>query len=149
MPLRRNPSVLRRRFRSGGALLEAAQVLPILFALGCGMVENGYIYYVKHALQGADRDGARVGIVPSGTNAKIQTTVSNAMQAAGLSSIGYQVDIRNGSTDAALNVSTATTQTPVKVVVHCTWSSIGTGLRPMGLIPDATQCSGAAVMMKE
>jgi Flp pilus assembly protein TadG len=149
MPLRRNPSRLRRPFRSGGALLEAALVLPILFALGFGMVEYGYFFFVKHALQGAARDGARVGIVPSGTNAKIQTTVSNVMQASGLSTIGYQVDIKNGSTDAALDVSTATTQTPVKVVVRCTWSSIGTGLRPMGLIPGATQCKGAAVMMKE
>lgn len=139
----------RGAFRRGGAILEAALVLPILLALSFGMVEYGYYFFVKHTLQGAARDGARIAIVPSGTNAKVSTAVSTAMQAAGLESIGYTVDIQNGSSDAPLNVSSAAPQTPVKVVVRCSWSAISSGLRPMGLIPGTNEVKGAAVMLKE
>ena len=50
----------RGAFRRGGAILEAALVLPILLALSFGMVEYGYYFFVKHTLQGAARDGARI-----------------------------------------------------------------------------------------
>jgi Flp pilus assembly protein TadG len=139
----------RSRFRRGGALLEAALVLPIVVGLTFGMVEAGYFFFVKHTLQSAARDGARMGIVPSSTNTKVTTTVASAMKAAGLDTITYKVDILNGSTDASLNVSTATAQTPVKVVVSCTWSAVGSGLRPMGVISASKQVKGAAVMLKE
>ena len=149
-PRRRTPSLMRsRRFRSGGAILEAALVLPILLGLAFGMVEYGYYFFVKHTLQGAARDGARVGIVPSATNAKVNTAVDTVMQAAGLSNVGYQVDIKHASSDAPLNVATTPSETPVKVVVRCNWSAINSGLRPMGFIDDGKQVIGSAVMMKE
>lgn len=137
------------RRRRGGAILEAALVLPILFTISFGMVEFGYFFFVKHTLQAAAREGARMGIVPSGTNAQVTSTVATAMEAAGLDDIAYQVDIQHGASDASLNVATAAPQTPVKVVVHCTWSAIHSGLRPIGFIDEAKQVRGSAVMMKE
>jgi Flp pilus assembly protein TadG len=149
--VRRNASSRHPRrgaFRRGGAILEAALVLPILLALSFGMIEYGYFFFLKHTLQGAARDGARIAIVPNGTNAKITSTVAASMQAAGLENTGYQVDIQN-STGGAINVATVTAQTPIKVVVHCDWSAVSSGLRPMGLIDGTKQVSGTAVMIKE
>jgi len=135
--------------RRGGAILEAALVLPIILGLCFGMVEFGYYFFVKHTLQAAARDGARMGIVPSGTNAKVTTTVATAMKAAGFDDGTYQVDIMHAETDANLNVGTAAAQTPVKVVVKCDWSSISAGLRPLGLIDETKQVKGTTVMLKE
>ena len=56
-----------RRARRGNAVLETALVLPILLALSFGLVEFGYFFYVKHNMQGAAREGARVAITPSAT----------------------------------------------------------------------------------
>jgi Flp pilus assembly protein TadG len=139
----------RGRRRRGGAILEAALVLPILLGLCFGMVEFGYYFFVKHTLQGAARDGARMGIVPTGTNAKVNATVATAMKAAGFEDGAYQIDIKHAETGANLNVSTAAAQTPVKVVVKCTWSSISGGLRPLGLIDETKEVTGITVMLKE
>jgi Flp pilus assembly protein TadG len=152
MLLRRKTSSNDRRVlrgRRGGAILEAALVLPILLALSFGMVEFGYFLFVKHTLQAAAREGARIGIVPSGTNAKINSTVAAAMEAAGLESTEYQVEIKHATSGASVNVASATSQTPVKVVVKCNWSAISGGLRPLGLIDAAKVVNGAAVMLKE
>ncbi|MDQ3441793.1 MAG: pilus assembly protein [Planctomycetota bacterium] len=123
--------------------------MPILLGLCFGMVEFGYFFFVKHTLQAAARDGARMGIVPNGTNAKITATVATAMKAAGFEKMTYEIEIQNGTNDANLDVSTAPAQTPVKVVVKCNWSAIGTGLRPLGLIVETTQVKGTTVMLKE
>ncbi|MGB7157933.1 MAG: TadE/TadG family type IV pilus assembly protein [Tepidisphaeraceae bacterium] len=140
----------RRRLRRGGAVLEAALVLPIILTLSFGMIEFGYFFFVKHTLQSAARDGARVGIVSSATNAKVNTAVGDAMTAAGLQASGYQVEIKHAQTNANLNVATATAQTPVKVVVKCTWSSVAGGLSTVSpWISDGAQVSGATVMVKE
>jgi Flp pilus assembly protein TadG len=153
MSFRRNIPALhdrnRRPRRRGGALLEAALVMPILLGLCFGMVEFGYFFFVKHTLQAAARDGARMGIVATGTNAKVTATVATAMRAAGLTDTGYEVQIKDGTTDANLDVSTAMPQTPIKVVVKCNWSAIGTGLRPLGLIVETTEVKGTTVMLKE
>ena len=140
---------LKPRRRRGGAILEAALVMPILLGLCFGMVEFGYYFFVKHTFQGAARDGARMGIVPNATNAKVTTTVATAMTAAGFDAGAYQVEIKHGETDASLNVATAAAQTPVKVIVKCNWSAIGSGLRPLGLIAETKEVTGVTVMLKE
>src|SRR5215204_1026175 len=58
----RNRNRRPRLRRSGNALLDLAFVLPILLMLTFGAVEYGYALYVKHALQGAAREGARTAI---------------------------------------------------------------------------------------
>ncbi len=141
--------VIKRPRRMGSAILEAALVLPVMLSLSFGMIEFGYFFFVKHALQAAARDGARIGVVPSGSNSTVSSTVASALTAAGLQNTGYQVDIQNASTGASLNVNTAATLTPVKVVVRFNWSGIGAGLRPLGMISGSQQVSGSAVMIKE
>lgn len=153
MPIRQLTQVKQRprRFprRRGGALLEAALVLPIMLAFSFGAVEFGYFIFLKQAVQGAAREGARTAILPSGTTAKVNTAVSTAMSAAGLDDTGYTIQIFNGTSATTVDPSTAAPQTPIRVVVSCPWSSIHAGMRPMGLIGEDKQMTGVTVMTKE
>jgi len=135
--------------RRGGALLEAALVLPIMLAFSFGAVEFGYFIFLKQAVQGAAREGARTAILSSATTAKVNTAVGTAMTAAGLNGTGYTVRILNGTSEASVNPATATAETPIRVVVSCPWSSIAPGMRPMGFIGDDKQITGMTVMTKE
>ncbi len=135
--------------RRGGALLEATLVLPIMLAFGFGAFEFGYFIFLKQAVQGAAREGARTAILPSATTAKVNGAVGTAMTAAGLDGTGYTIRILYGTSEATVNPETATPQTPVRVVVSCPWSSISPGMRPMGLIGEDKQITGMTVMTKE
>ncbi len=132
----------RRRFR-GSAVLDAALVFPILLSLTFGTIEYGYYFYVKHSLQGAAREGARAAITPTAVNTDVDTAISNAMAAAGLSSSGYSVT-KNPS-----NVSGQAAGTSITITVTCTWGTVGSGFRPLGLIGTAKQVKGVTVMRKE
>ena len=147
--VRRSWDARGRRRRRGGALLEAALVLPILLALSFGTVEYGYFFFVKQSFQGASRDGSRAAIVPGATNADVTNAVAVSLNAAGLGSSGYTVSIKHAQTDAAINVAAATAGTPIKVTVTCPWTTIGSGARPMHLIDAGVQVRGVAVMRKE
>ena len=150
MPIRRKTGQnLRMPRRRGGALLEAALVLPILLAFGFGAFEFGYFIFLKQAVQGAAREGARAAILPTATAAKVNGAVGTAMASAGLADTGYTVQIVSGASDAPVNPATAVAQTPIRVVVSCPWASITPGLRPMGLIGDDKQITGMTVMTKE
>src|SRR5688500_7703382 len=80
--------IVRRRRRSsrlpaGNALLDLAFILPILLGLTFGAVEYGYAVYVKHALQGAAREGARRAIIAGATATQVQAAVDDSLQQAG------------------------------------------------------------------
>jgi len=132
----------RRRWR-GSAVLDAALVFPILLSLTFGTVEYGYYFYVKHTLQGAAREGARAAIPSTATNALVTAAVSNAMTAAGLQNSGYSV------TPSPSDVSTVAAGQPITVTVACTWGTVGSGFRPLGLIGSTKQVKGITVMRKE
>src|SRR4051812_10383319 len=137
----------RRRFR-GSAVLDAALVFPILLSLTFGTVEYGYYFYVKHSLQGAAREGARAAITPTAANSDVTTAVATSMAAAGLSSSGYTTSITN-SAGGNISVSGLAAGTSINVTVQCTWGTVGSGFRPMGLIGTAKIVKGVTVMRKE
>ncbi len=139
----------RAAHRRGGALLEAALVLPILLALAFGTVEYGQFFFAKQSFQGAARDGARAAIVAGATNADVTNAVAVSLNAAGFGSSGYTVNVQHAQTDVALNVAAATAGTPVKVTVTCPWSTVGSGARPLNLIDTGVQVRGVVVMRKE
>lgn len=130
------------RYR-GNAVLDAALVLPILLAVAAGTAEFGYYFYVKHTLQGASRDGARVAIVPSATQAQVTTAVSNAMSAAGFPSNKYTL------TTNPSNIATAASGASITVTVQSTWSNIGVSMTAVPLISPSKQVVGVTVMRKE
>ena len=124
-------------------MLEAALVFPILLALAFGTVEFGYYFYIRHALQGAAREGARAAIPRTATAATVNTAVAGAMSAAGLSNSGYQTSI-NPPTPDTVNAGDSVT-----VTVTCTWGTVGSGFRPLGLIGTNKPVRGVTVMRKE
>ncbi len=53
--------------RRGGALLEAALVLPVMLAFSFGAVEFGYFIFLKQAVQGACPRGCTHGDSAAGS----------------------------------------------------------------------------------
>jgi Flp pilus assembly protein TadG len=144
--------ILRRRRNSsrlpaGNALLDLAFVLPILLGLTFGAVEYGYAVYVKHALQGAAREGARRAIVAGATAAQVQEVVDESMQQAGFPQAKYT----RPATITPANWASSTAGTSVRVEVKATWSSIGVSVLPtiLGGIEPSKELKANTAMRKE
>ena len=143
-------SIVRRhrsRRRSGNALLDMAFVLPILLALTFGAVEYGYAIYVKHALQGAAREGARVAMLAGATQAQVQAAIDNSMQTAGFPQSKYT----RPATITPANWVTSTAGTSIRVEVKATWGTVGVHVLPqvMGGINPTKELQSATTMRKE
>jgi Flp pilus assembly protein TadG len=143
-------SIIRRhrsRRRSGNALLDMAFVLPILLALTFGAVEYGYAIYVKHALAGAAREGARVAMLAGATQAQVQTAVDTSMQTAGFPQAKYT----RPATITPAGWATSSAGTTVRVEVKATWGTVGVHVLPqvMGGINPAKELKSATTMRKE
>jgi len=55
--------MLRRKYRSRGvAALEFGLILPLLMALLLGIIDYGYVFFVRLNMTNAAREGARVGV---------------------------------------------------------------------------------------
>src|SRR5207247_2540877 len=105
---------------------DMALIMPVLLSLTFGTVEYGHYFYVKHCLQGAAREGARVAITSAAANSDVTSAVSTAMTACGLQNSSYTVTL------SPSNIAGLAEGTSVTVTVQCTWGTVG--LRPMGLI---------------
>ncbi len=133
--LRRNT-----RNRFGGTLVETAIVMPVLVAIGFGMIEVGYYFYVKNSVQGAAREGARASIVSTAVNSDVTTAVTNAMASAGINA-GYT------TTTSPASISGLTTGTSVTVTVSIPWSSVS--IIPMGYISSSKTITASATMRRD
>ena len=146
--MKSKPPVRRASFRRrGSAVLDAALVFPILISLTFGCIEFGDFFYVKHTLQGAAREGARAGVMPSAANSDVTTAVTQSMTAAGFTSSQYTTLIRDVGDTTNINVASQVTGTPILVKVQCNWSTVG--LRPLGLIGSGKIVIGMTTMRKE
>ena len=149
------PSRRRRGGRySGNAVLDLAFVLPILLMLTFGAIEYGYAMFVKHALQGAAREGARAAIVSGATAATIQSAVDQAMLTSGFQQTKY---VRPSTIEVYKNGAYSTAWTGavagdgIRVTVQAQWGTIGIDVLPtwMGGIDTAKTLSAATMMRKE
>jgi Flp pilus assembly protein TadG len=131
-----------RRLRRGTSIVEMSLTLMVLLYLTFGMLEFGYAFYLKNALQGAAREGARAAIVAGATNAKVTTAVSSYLTPAGLANCGYTI------TTTPTDITTSTTGNGITVTISVTWGTAGNGFRPLQLIP-ATKVISAAVTMRD
>jgi Flp pilus assembly protein TadG len=137
-----------RRRRGGNSVIEAVLVFPLLLALMFGTTEYGYYFYVKHTLEGAAREGARVGIMPSGDDTQIRQNIINYLSNAGLQSGTGSLDARFTLTISPSS-STVASGSPLNVTIATTWSSVGAGYRPLHLIPANQSVAGHTTMRKE
>jgi len=149
--------------RTGGATLELALTLSILFSICYGLIEFGYYFYVKNTMEGAAREGCRAGIVTGATTSACNVAVENQLQAANLVPNGttasgsgpYTVgnftveydDSTSGSNN--VNVANVSVGDTLTVTVKATWGTVGSGFRPAQLIGSSKQLLAASAMRKE
>jgi Flp pilus assembly protein TadG len=148
--------------RRGGAVLELALTLSILFSICYGLIECGYYFYVKNTMEGAAREGCRAGIVTGGTTAACNSAVENQLQAAGLvpngttaSGSGATYTIGNYTVyyedngAAATSVASIPTGDTLTVQITATWGTVGAGFRPAAIIGSSKTITTASAMRVE
>jgi Flp pilus assembly protein TadG len=157
-----NRGMTARRRRRGGAVLELALTLSILFSICYGLIECGYYFYVKNTMEGAAREGCRAGIVNGGTSAACNTAIENQLQVAGLvpngttangSGSSYTIgnftvtyEDNGTATSSVANIATGDTLT---VQITATWGTVGAGFRPAAIIGASKQIVTASAMRVE
>jgi Flp pilus assembly protein TadG len=72
----------------GAALLEMAMTLPLLLFVCIGIIEFGRLYQTWQVMTNAAREGARVAVLPSPTNAGYESRVRQYLDSGGLKSDG-------------------------------------------------------------
>jgi len=70
--------------RSGQTVVEFALVLPVLLLILLGIMEFGRIWMTQNAITNAAREGARKAVLPSATQAQVETLIHNYLSGAGL-----------------------------------------------------------------
>jgi Flp pilus assembly protein TadG len=147
----------------GGAVLEMALTLSILFSICYGLIECGYYFYVKNTMEGAAREGCRAGIVTGGTTAMCNSAIETQLQAAGLVPNGttasgsagtytighYTVTYEDNGTTISGNVSAIPTGDTLMVQITATWGTVGAGFRPAQIIGAAKVITTASTMRVE
>jgi Flp pilus assembly protein TadG len=149
--------------RSGGATLELALTLSILFSICYGLIEFGYFYYVKNTMEGAAREGCRAGIVTGATSANCNSAIINQLQAANLIPNGttasgsgatytigsYTVEYFDNGAAASSGVSSIPTGDTLTVQITATWGTVGAGFSPAHMIGTSKQILTASAMRVE
>lgn len=114
------------------AVLEAALVLPMILALIFASIEFAYVFYVKHTLQAAAREGARRGIVEGANNSHVEQAVDAAMDAGGLGESIYTVTVLDDSNGQPASVSSIAAGEGVCVEVSAPWTQYSVFLSGLG-----------------
>jgi Flp pilus assembly protein TadG len=151
--------IIRRR---GGAIVELALTLSILFSICYGLIECGYYFYVKNTMEGAAREGCRAGIVTGSSVSACNTAVENQLQAAGLvpngttasaGSSSYKIGnytvtyMDNGS--AVTSLASVLAGDTLEVQITATWGTVGAGFRPAAIIGSNKTLTTASTMRVE
>ena len=78
--------------RRGAAVVEFAFCSSIIFMLFMGLIELSRFHVVRHSLDQAVYTGVRVGIVPGGTSAEVETAVRDRLALAGVVNASVTVE---------------------------------------------------------
>jgi Flp pilus assembly protein TadG len=155
MKLIKRSTILRRR-SIGGALIEAALVLPVLFYLVLGAMQFGYYFFIKNTLQGAAREGCRAGIVLNNSNTDVTTSVAQYLKAAGLNSSATTLDSKftlkiEAPQGTSANAGSISAGTALYVTIQANWGNVGIMMLPsqLGGLTTTKVVSGISVMRKE
>lgn len=94
--MKKNPS-RKRPDRTGALAVEFALVLPILLTALFAFYEISRASMIQHATEAAAYEGARTGIIPGATPAKIQQSVGFILRSVGVEN--FQVDVNPAAID--------------------------------------------------
>ena len=81
----RNGRFLGRRHQCGQSVVEFALIIPIVLLVIVVFIDVGKAYFTNQVILNAAREGARVGILPQGSPAKVIVAVNSVMTSGGLS----------------------------------------------------------------
>ena len=122
---------------TGVSAVEFGLILPLLLVLILGIIDYGWVFYVKLNITNAAREGARVGVVQetdTDVASQARTAAQNYLAAAGLPTSG--------------TVSVAATLADPVLTVNVTVPDF-TQLRLIGFVPLPPSLSASAVMRWE
>jgi Flp pilus assembly protein TadG len=131
----------RYRNQKGAALLEAAITVPIILLISVGIFEFGRAYQTWQVLTNAAREGARIAVLETTTDAEIRTRVNNYLKGGGLKAVsdGNIPISRNVTLTASSTASTVEIDYPFEFMV----------LNPVvRLIAPTDTKTGAPITMK-
>ncbi len=90
-----------KRRRRGSITLEAVMVFPLLLTILFVSIEFSWMFFVRHTMSNAAREGARAAIIPEATNADVAAAIDSAVRRGGLSSADYNFKMMSGNTGVA------------------------------------------------
>jgi len=125
--------------RRGAAAVEFAIVAPLFFLLVMGMIEYGRMVMVQQVITNASREGARRAVLDGATTAAVQSTVTNYMTSAKITSPTVTVT-PNPPSGAASG-------SPITVTVSIPFSQVSWLPTPMYL--GAKTLTATTVMRRE
>lgn len=76
--------LFKMRNQEGQVFVEFALFVPVLVLLGLVFMDFGRAYFANQVVLNAAREGARIGILPSSSEADVTTTVGTLMTQGGL-----------------------------------------------------------------
>ncbi len=116
----------RRSSRRRGAItLEAAMIFPILLMIFFSSVEFAWMFYVRHTVSNAAREGVRAAIVPDASSSDVADAVDAAMARGGLPNITFSQQLKSG-TSSISSPSTVAPGSSVTLEVTAPWSQFST-----------------------
>jgi len=95
----------------GQALLETAVTLPLVLLVSVSIFEFGRAYQTSQVITNAAREGARVAVLPSSTDADVQSRVTAYLQNGHLGNLNTVTVSIDRNTTVAVGAGTATTST--------------------------------------
>ena len=94
--------------RKGAVAVEFAIVVPLLFLFFFAGFEFMRVAMVRHTVNNAVYEGARVGIIPGGTNAEIRAEATRILGTTGIDEFTLDVEPAN-ITDATEDITVRVT----------------------------------------
>ncbi|MFL5327297.1 MAG: TadE/TadG family type IV pilus assembly protein [Gemmataceae bacterium] len=130
--------------RLGTACVEMAVILPVLAAMGIGMIELSRLVQVKHILTNCAREVTRRAILSNATDTGVKANLSSILTAANITPSNVTTTIKvNGVT---ADISTAKAGDTISVTLSVPSSTV-TWVTPM--FTSSTVTSEALTMMKQ
>ena len=137
------------RRRRGAASVETAVVIGPLLLLVFGVFEYGRYVMVRHLLDNAAREGARLAVVSTNnkTTAEIQAKVSHFLADQGLENVNIQVFRADPETKANTGAwNNAAFGEAIAVSVSAQYGAL---LPTLGILPSTLPVSATVVMRSE
>lgn len=144
----RNRIMRRLKSERGAALLEAAITIPMLLLIAVGIFEFGRAFQTWQILTNAAREGARIAVLPSGTDAAVEARVRDYLAAGQLpQAAGASVSVNRSATLTVNGANVSASQVTVSYPFEFQW------LQPVmqlvgGAGPDGMVAMNAQALMR-